>query len=1074
MVKWNTPAGAPTGRSGVRLVKGQFEFDPVPLGERIASRIRDPLSRVTTQDRAEYQTRYNQSVREKEIALIDKMIEHGAQFDEADIKAMQDSRPGEILEKVASRARQGDGGRTPEQRHNDIANPGWDRGVSEKNTIQSSNEGLRQDIEALGGEAPEEHKGPSGLLRALDIVSRPAYMTAAMFDKSKDAQAEGEGLWGQVTAGLHGAASGLAGTEKTTWHENLKEHGAPFVNKPMHEGKATGALGFALDVALDPTTYMTLGTGTAVKQGLKEAAEVGAKEVLEAGSREAAELAVKEAVEEGGEKAFGRKILQAADSEKVLGGKGSRAVRNAIVKTAREDAENFAKAAGQKLSAEELDKVGKKALREAEDQATKRVADASVEAKRLAETLGKTKQVELKFMGKKIASSEKLYRPIRVVADNARATKVGETLNKAFRTDAVVGGEVRRLERIFSNASAARYETELKEIQQAFMGSSKAERKAVAQAIEAGTTQAIAGSPKLLAMHDTAKEWFERIAANEVEAGALKADDLADNYVYHVYRNKAKRRLGGPVPKGGKYKTIAEAKQAGANPLEDISDMLAHRLAKSHKITSRYDLHTEIAKRFGIDIGTSSTRDKALRRLVQDGYLTSGKKVSSIMPAEKYFDSEIGEALKTLDEFFTRDEVTNKFLKNFDRIQAKFKFAMTAPNMGFQIRNMLGDAFTNMLDGVVDPRMYDFGFNMMRSTLEPGNPMYRDFRGTIRIGKKSVSAEEIRIAYEGQGLKSGFFHADTGFIPSPGRRVLSKASSGIRTASEFREDWMRMTHFVDAMRKEASTKAGAKQSLNTLAEKAAARVKKFNFDYQDLTHFERAGLRRAIPFYTFMRKNIPLQLEMLFTRPGRVAVLPKGLKAMQEIVGEPQGEDPFPGLPDVVPDWIRDFPTFQTQTATASQPSIFMQPDFPINQLQDYLGGFVDDSGSFDLTGGLRQAGTEAMGATTPVASIPAEWAMQRDLQTGAPVDQSFVSTVLNQIPAYGTYGAAVNPTEQQAEQQVGIGGHNISERLLNYLTGASVRVNTPQRQKSQLKRDEDILRAILERLKEEQGLTGG
>jgi hypothetical protein len=98
---------------------------------------------------------------------------------------------------------------------------------------------------------------------------------------------------------------------------------------------------------------------------------------------------------------------------------------------------------------------------------------------------------------------------------------------------------------------------------------------------------------------------------------------------------------------------------------------------------------------------------------------------------------------------------------------------------------------------------------------------------------------------------------------------------------------------------------------------------------------------------------------------------------------------------------------------------------------------------------------------------------MQRDLQSGAPVDQSLLSTVLNQIPAYGTYQAAANPDDQKAQQRINIGGHDISERLINYLTGAGVRTNTPQRQKSQLRRDEDILRAILEKLKEEKGLTG-
>jgi len=48
---------------------------------------------------------------------------------------------------------------------------------------------------------------------------------------------------------------------------------------------------------------------------------------------------------------------------------------------------------------------------------------------------------------------------------------------------------------------------------------------------------------------------------------------------------------------------------------------------------------------------------------------------------------------------------------------------------------------------------------------------------------------------------------------------------------------------------------------------AAASVKKYLFDYEDLTPFERDVMKSVIPFYTWMRKNIPLQIESMFTKP---------------------------------------------------------------------------------------------------------------------------------------------------------------------------------------------------------------
>jgi hypothetical protein len=51
-------------------------------------------------------------------------------------------------------------------------------------------------------------------------------------------------------------------------------------------------------------------------------------------------------------------------------------------------------------------------------------------------------------------------------------------------------------------------------------------------------------------------------------------------------------------------------------------------------------------------------------------------------------------------------------------------------------------------------------------------------------------------------------------------------------------------------------------------EMAARQIDRFHFNYQDLTPFEKHWMRRAVPFYTFTRKNLPLQMETLATRPG--------------------------------------------------------------------------------------------------------------------------------------------------------------------------------------------------------------
>jgi hypothetical protein len=43
-----------------------------------------------------------------------------------------------------------------------------------------------------------------------------------------------------------------------------------------------------------------------------------------------------------------------------------------------------------------------------------------------------------------------------------------------------------------------------------------------------------------------------------------------------------------------------------------------------------------------------------------------------------------------------------------------------------------------------------------------------------------------------------------------------------------------------------------------------------HFDYTDLTPFERTVMRKLVPFYTFARKNLPAQIEMLASQPGKI------------------------------------------------------------------------------------------------------------------------------------------------------------------------------------------------------------
>lgn len=84
---------------------------------------------------------------------------------------------------------------------------------------------------------------------------------------------------------------------------------------------------------------------------------------------------------------------------------------------------------------------------------------------------------------------------------------------------------------------------------------------------------------------------------------------------------------------------------------------------------------------------------------------------------------------------------------------------------------------------------------------------------------------------------------------------------------------------------------------------AAMRVKQYLFDFGDLTPFERATLRRLFPFYSWTRKNLPLQMKALLTRPGKFVALHKAAESAERGVfaDPPDEKDLPPWMGDMLP-----------------------------------------------------------------------------------------------------------------------------------------------------------------------------
>ena len=143
-------------------------------------------------------------------------------------------------------------------------------------------------------------------------------------------------------------------------------------------------------------------------------------------------------------------------------------------------------------------------------------------------------------------------------------------------------------------------------------------------------------------------------------------------------------------------------------------------------------------------------------------------------------------------------------------------------------------------------------------------------------------------------------------------------------------------------------------------------INKFQFDYENLGQFEKSVAKRVIPFYTWTRKNFPLQVEMMLKRPGKYM---NAARVMSFPEGKQEG---------VVPDYFKDMWASPTPFHAGDIPgatAIFGEqhagdqlnfvPDLPFTQPMTEVLPFDVGTGALDLTKPLNMV--------TPIIKTPVE-----------------------------------------------------------------------------------------------------
>ncbi len=145
---------------------------------------------------------------------------------------------------------------------------------------------------------------------------------------------------------------------------------------------------------------------------------------------------------------------------------------------------------------------------------------------------------------------------------------------------------------------------------------------------------------------------------------------------------------------------------------------------------------------------------------------------------------------------------------------------------------------------------------------------------------------------------------------------------------------------------------------------AAQNVKKYLFDYSELTDFEKNVMRNIIPFYSWLRKNIPLQFQSLIERPAKYANVAKLYSELGDMSLETHGDDP------PTPDYFMESLNVRLPENLGNQPTYIM-PDLP----------FID----FETADGILDY-DKWIGMAHPVVKMGIEQFTNRKSLTGAPI----------------------------------------------------------------------------------------
>lgn len=386
-------------------------------------------------------------------------------------------------------------------------------------------------------------------------------------------------------------------------------------------------------------------------------------------------------------------------------------------------------------------------------------------------------------------------------------------------------------------------------------------------------------------------------------------------------------------------------------------------VAKAHSLEGK--MLTAVENRQAVEAMVRGAKDLKFPAIMKQQLESGWQEISKTGIA---VPQAIDDAMKRIMRLDQPNE-WKQFWSAWDTYTDVFKaYATLSPR--FHVRNSLSATLMNYSDGVSTKSMID-GAKYWK--IVKNDPV--GWRNSVSDADRKIIDEAVFATYaSGAGQYADFK------IGAPGtRNRIVKASQNIGTTVE---GSVRLGMAIDTLRNGGSF------------DEAVARINRVHFNYSDVSKVD-GYAKKVIPFWTFMSRNIPLQMQQMWLKPRMYAIYGSAVRNFSD------KEDG-----SIVPSYMMDSGAFRSPIGGG-----VITPDMPWISAQEDIMSLASPKGW--------------VSSASPIVKVPLELYSGKQAFSGAPIGNPAMYALRQALPMLGTAERIGGVGSQGAKQ-----GTNISQFL--------------------------------------------